>query len=427
VIASAALVTVGAALFGTWRALIDAFRLAPAEAMRPEPPHGFRRGLVERLPMLVRIDQPTRMILRNLERRPLKALLAVVGIALAVAILVTGRFQADTIDYMLAVQFGHAAREDLSVSFTEPAGRAALHELAALPGVIRAEPYRAVAVELVHGHRSYRSAIRAYAADAVLHRTLDQELAPAELPPDGLLLTDWLAEQLALKPGDLVTVRVLEQAQPVLELSLAATVREFVGASAYMRIDALNRALGEAGSLSGAYLLAEPDRRDELLSRLDQRPGVAASNLRQASIESFERTMGENILVFAMINTLLASVVAFGVTYNTARLALAERARELASLRVLGYRRIEIAWVLLGELALLTLAAIPLGLWLGYGFARWIGGAMASEFYRLPTVIRPDSYAFAAAVVLLAMIVSALAIARRLYHLDLVEVLKTRE
>lgn len=427
IFASAALVTVTAALLGTWRALWQAFSLPPAEAMRPESPHRFRRTLAERLPLLRRMDQPTRMIARNMERRPIKALLAVVGIALAVAILVTGRFQQDTIDYMLDVQFGFAAREDLSVTFTDPTGREALHELLALPGVLGAEPFRTVAVELVNGHRSHRSAIQAFAEAPTLHRTLDHNLVPVRPTATGLLLTDWLAEQLRTKPGDILTVRLLEGDRGTHHVPVSGTVREFVGASAYMNLDTLNRLLDEPGALSGAYLLASPGQLKPLLNELKRRPGVAASNLREATIQSFNRTMGENIMIFAIVNTLLAGVVAFGVIYNTARLALSERARELASLRVLGFRRIEIAWVIIGELVVITLLAIPLGLMIGRWFAQLIGKAMASEFYRIPTVINADSYAFAAMVVLAAMTISALAIGRRLYTLDLIRVLKTRE
>lgn len=427
VVASAVIVTAAAALVGTWRALWQAFRMMPAEAMRPEQPGRFRRSLAERLPLVRRMDQPSRMIVRNLERQPVKAVLAITGIALAAAILVTGRFQQDTIAFMLDVQFGFAAREDLTVTFTEPTGRQALHELQALPGVIESEPYRAVAVELVHGHRSHRSAIQAFAADARLHRTLDAGLEPITLPASGLLLTDWLADRLDVKVGQLLTVRVLEGNRRTTEIPVVGIVREFVGASAYMQLDALNRVLFEADSISGAFLMIESDQRGALFEQLKARPRVATSSLRENAIASFTRTMGENIRIFSLINTLLAGVVAFGVIYNTARLALSERARELASLRVLGFRKGEIAWVLLGELALLTLAAIPLGLWIGYGFCGLISRAMASEFYRIPAIIHSDSYAFAAFVVVVAMLISMLAIGRRLGRLDLVEVLKTRE
>lgn len=427
VIAGAALITASAALIGTGRALWQAFRLQPAEAMRPEQPRGFKLGLAEWLPPLRRMSQPSRMIIRNLERRPLKALLAVFGISLAVAILVTGRFQQDTIDYMLDVQFGFAAREDLSVTFTEASGRDALHELSALPGVIQVEPYRSVPVELIHGHRRYRSVIQGFSPDAELHRALDHRLDPIEMPPDGLLLTDWLAGQLEIRPGQLLTVQVLEKSRRRLDVAVAGTVREFVGARAYMRLDQLNRIMNEGGSISGAYILADQQQLVGLYDEMKRRPGVASSNLREAAVQAFRRTMGENIVIFSFINTLLAGIIAFGVTYNTARLALSERGRELASLRVLGFRRIEIAWILIGELLIVTLAAIPLGLWIGYGFCRLIGTSMASEFYRIPTIIHSDSYVFAALVVLVAMLVSALAIGRRLWRMDLVEVLKTRE
>lgn len=427
VIASAVLVTAAAALAGTWRALWQGFRLPPAEAMRPQTPQRYRRTLVERLPLLSRMDQPTRMIARNLGRHPWKSLLSVIGIAFAAAILVTGRFQQDTIDYMLEVQFGFAAREDLAVTFTEPTQRDALHELASLPGVLRAEPFRLVAVELVNGHRSKRSSLQGFMPPATLHRTLDDRLRPIQPPSRGILLTDWLADQLQIGVGDRLTVRLLEGRRESIEIPVAGTVREFVGAAGYMRLDALNRALNEEGSISGAYLMIDRARLPMLFEELKRRPRVAASNLREAVIEAFDRTMGENIAVFAFINTLLAGVVAFGVIYNTARLALSERSRELASLRVLGFRRAEIAWILIGELLIVTLVAIPVGLWIGTGFCNLIGRAMASEFYRIPTVIHADSYAFAAVVVLVAMAVSALAVGRLLYRLDLVEALKTRE
>ncbi len=427
VAAGAILVTASAALIGTWRALWQGFSMTPAEAMRPAAPHRYRRTLAERLPLLRRMDQPTRMIVRNLERHPWKSTLSVIGIAFAAAILVTGRFQQDTIDYMLDVQFGFAAREDISVTLTEPTQRDALHELAGLPGVLRAEPFRFVAAEFVNGHHRERSAIQAFMPPATLHRTLDSGLQPIQPPAQGILLTDWLAGELEVDVGDRLTVRLLEGRRETIEIPVAGTVREFVGAAGYMRLDALNRVLGEGGSISGAYLMIDPRDLPGLFAELKRRPRVAASNLREAVIEAFNRTMGENITVFAFINTLLAGVVAFGVIYNTARLALSERSRELASLRVLGFRRAEIAWILIGELAIVTLIAIPLGLWIGTGFAHLIGQAMASEFYRIPTVIHADSYAFAALVVLAAMAISALAVGRLLYRLDLVEALKTRE
>jgi putative ABC transport system permease protein len=328
---------------------------------------------------------------------------------------------------MLDVQFAYAAREDLTVTLTEARERSALHELAALPGVIQIEPFRTAPVELMAGHRRYRTVLQGFEADTVLHRIVDRELQPISLPSGGLMLTDWLAEHLAIRVGDPIRLRLLERDQPVIETTLSGLAHEFIGVSVYMEITAMNRLLQEDELVSGAFLSVDPVALSRLYAALQERPAVAGSSLRLASIESFNDTMGETRLVFSAINSLLAGVIAFGVIYNTARLSLSERGRELASLRVLGFRRREIAWILLGELVLLTLLALPLGFVIGYGLCWLIGYGMASEFYRIPTVVNLDSYAAAATVVLLAALVSAIAVGRRLYNLDLIAVLKTRE
>ncbi|GAB4193117.1 MAG: ABC transporter permease [Wenzhouxiangellaceae bacterium] len=424
---SAALVAAVAGVSGTLNALRQAFSLPPAEAMRPQPPARYRATLVERLGLAGWLDQPSRMILRSVERRPLKTLLAIIGVAMAIALLVVGQFQEDTIDYLLDVQFAYTQREDMIVTFTEPQHRSALHELAALPGISQAEPYRFVAVKLIAGHRSKRTVIQGYTPDASLHRVMDSHLRPIPLPASGLIMTDYLADELGLKPGDWVDVQVLEGARRHYRTQLAGLSNEYIGVSAYMRLDALNRLVGESSVISGVFLLADQAYLQSIYRQLRQRPGIAGTTLRQAAIDSFYDTMGENLLIFSLINTLLAGVIAFGVVYNTARMALAERGRELASLRVLGFRRREVAYILLGEIALIILLAIPLGLWIGHWLADGIAVSMASEYYRIPAVLESSSYGFAVVIVLLAGMISAAVVARRLYGLDLIAVLKTRE
>jgi putative ABC transport system permease protein len=147
----------------------------------------------------------------------------------------------------------------------------------------------------------------------------------------------------------------------------------------------------------------------------------------QKAIESFYDTMGETILIFTFINTLLAGVIAFGVVYNSARIALSERSRELASLRVLGFTRAEISYILLGELSVLTFTAIPLGFIIGYGMCAYISESMKTDLFRIPLVVAANTYSFAAVVVLVAACISGLIVRRRLDHLDLIAVLKTKE
>ncbi|MDX1610077.1 MAG: ABC transporter permease [Halofilum sp. (in: g-proteobacteria)] len=416
-----------AALAGTALAVRRAVALPPAEAMRPEPPASYRPTLVERLGLQRWLDQPTRMILRHLERNPVNAVLSVLGIALAGGLMTVGSFQKDAIDYMIEVQFRLAGREDATVVFTERTARAGLFELVALPGVRAAEPFRAVPVELINGHRRYRTGIQGYEPDARLHRALDTRLQPIRLPPAGLMLSSWIGERLDVGAGDTLTVRLLDGSGDVHRVPVVGTVKEFIGAAAYMRIDALNELLDEAPVLSGAYLSLTPGSAQDVYDRLERRPRVAAITQRQASIDAFLDTMGDTLLVFAFVNTLLAGSIALGVVYNAARLAYSERARELGSLRILGFTRAETAYILLGELALLTVVAIPLSWLIGQGFCSLVSIGLASELYRIPVVIEPSTYGFAAVVIIAAALISAAAIAHRLYRMDLVDVLKVRE
>lgn len=416
-----------AALLGALHSVRRAARLPPAQAMRPEPPARYRTTLVERLGAQHLFDQPTRMILRHLERQPFKSLLSVLGIAMAGAILMVGAFQEDAIDYMIDVQFSLAQREDMAVTFTEPASRKSLFELQALPGVQRVEPFRAVAVELRAGHRSYRTSLQGFEEDSRLHRVLDKDLNPLRLPGAGIVLTDYLAKWLEVGPGDRLIVEVLEGSQPVLEARVAGLVKEYIGVSAYMDITALNRLMREGHLISGAFLAVDERAQQRLFERLKERPRVAGISIRQVAIQSFYETMAETLLIFALVNTLLAGSIAFGVVYNSARIAFSERSRELASLRVLGFTRGEIAYILLGELAVLILVAVLLGFFIGWLFCRLIAENLTSELYRVPLVTEPSTYGFSASVVLVAAILSGILIWRKLYRLDLIAVLKTRE
>ena len=427
VAAVSVLVCLGAAVLGTVRSVLRASALPPAQGMRPEPPATFRRTLAERLGLGRLLSQPARMIMRNVERRPVKTLFTVVGIALACAIMMTGASFNDAVDHLIRVQYGLMEREDLSVSFTEPSSHRALFELAALPGVERVEGYRSVPVRLRFGHRTYRTEIRGLPPGGDLYRLLDADLRPVDLPPAGLVVTDYLAGLLGVRPGQELTVEVLEGSRPVHRTPLVGVVNQYLGVSGYMDLDALNRLMGQGHAVSGASLSVDAAALADVHRRLEERPRVAATVVKKDAVKGYMESMDRQVLVFAFFNTLLAGAIAFGVVYNSARIALAERGRELASLRVLGYTRGEISAILLGELAVLTLVAVPVGFVIGRGLCALLYRGMQSDLFRIPLVLQPGTYALAAAVVLASATVSSLVVRRELDRLDLVAVLKTKE
>jgi putative ABC transport system permease protein len=420
-------VTLSAGLIGTAWTLVRVARLPPAEAMRPEPGPVFRATLVERLGLQHLLSQPTRMILRNIERHPFKTMLTATGIALACGILVIGSYQEGAISHLIKVQYGQVQRDDLTVAFVEPTSRRAQHELAAIPGVDHVEPFRSAAVRLTRNTTSYRTSILALEPDSRLRRILDDALQVITLPEEGLLLNDFLADRLNARPGSIVWIEFLEGRREQVPVPVTGVVQEFTGATAYMSLAALNKLMREGTAISGAWLSVDPQSRDGIVRMLKDVPRVAGVTDRLTAIQNFFDEMAQIVLTFSFFSTLLAGSIAFGVVYNSARIALTERARELASLRVLGLTRGEISYILLGELFLITILAILPGFLIGKALVYLLVGTMDSDLYRVPLIITPDAYAFAATIILLSTAMSALVVVRRLNRLDLVEVLKSRE
>jgi putative ABC transport system permease protein len=427
VIMLAALVSLAAGTTGTVLAVYRAVQLPPAEAMRPETPAVYRETLIERLGLQRLFSQPTRMIARHIERRPVKSLLSVSGIAAACGIVMVANFQRDAVTYMIDVQYAMSQSQDLTVTLTEPTSRHALYSLTGLQGVLHAEGVRTVPARLRFEHRSYRGALQGMEPDGALRKILDADLRRVALPERGVVLTDFLAELLGIEPGELLTVEVLEGNRPVLEVPVVGLTSEYLGVSAYMQRATVNRLLQEGDAINGAYLDIDELHSERIYRDLDGMPRVAGTIVRETAIRSFHKTMEETILFFSFVTAVLGAAIAFGVVYNSARIALSERDRELASLRVLGFTRGEVAYILLGELAVATLLALPLGYLFGRELCRYLSNSFRSDLYRVPLVLEADTFAFAASVVLASAIVSGVLLWRKLNQLDLVGVLKTRE
>ncbi len=429
VIVGAVGVSAIAALIGAFHAVQGVVSLPPAEAMRPEPPASFKPTIVERMGLQRWLSPAGRIILRNLERRPLQALMAMVGISMAVAILVVGGYFSDAIDQIMAIQFQTVQREDITLTFTQPLSGQVRHDLAQLSGVLRVEPFRSVPVRFRYGHRTRLGSITGLSAPSTLRQLIDQDMQAVPIPDDGIVLTTKLAELLHLKIGDPLTVEVLEGARPTRQVPVAGLVDELVGLATYMHVDALNALMQEDTSYSGAYLLVDQQQITALYSQLKQTPSVASVAQRETAIHQFNETIGATSGAMNAVLMLFATIISAGVIYNAARIALSERCRELATLRIIGFTQREIAFILLGEQGALILAAVPVGWLLGYGLA-WVlnqSPAVDSEMVRLPFVIHPASYLFALLVTALAAAGSGLLIGHQLRRLDLIAVLKTRE
>ena len=429
--ASVAVVSVAASLIvaalGAQSAVRRAVRVPPAEAMRPAGPTRYRRSLLERWSRWVRPALATRMVLRNLERQPTRALLSMVGIAFAVAVLLVGLSFIDVMDDLIDHQFNRVMRQDATVVLVEPRAGRVVHDVRHLPGVLDVEPMRVAPVRLRAGTRERTLVITGLPEHPHLNRVLDRAGTPVAMPSHGLVLSRVLGEVLSVVPGDEVQVEVLEGRRPVRRVPVAMLVDDMFGLQAYMRLDELGLLLRERNTISAVSVTVDPAARDRFYAEVKVVPAIAGVTLREATLQNFRDTMAENMNLQIFINVMFAAVIAFGVVYNSARVSLSERSRELASLRVLGFTRAEISFILLGELAVLTLGALPLGAVIGYLLGQLILVGLSNEVYRLSFVVTPATVAWTWFIVIVATVLSGLVVRRRLDRLDLVAVLKIQE
>jgi putative ABC transport system permease protein len=423
----ALLISAGTSVLGVLSVVWQAVKLPPAEAMRPEPPADFKPSFFERIG-LTRFFSPTfRMALRNIERRPWQAVFTAAGLALATGLMVLPGAMSNSIDYLLTFQWNRQQRQDAAVFLVEPASGKGLHDLEHLPGVIRAEPIRSVPARLRYGHYQRKLSVTGIDPGSDLNRLLDEKGETITMPEEGLIMSKKLAEVIGARIGDFVQVEVMEGRRPVLSIPIRGLVTDFAGVAAYMDIRALRRLLKEGDTINGAYLAIDHARWDEFMREVKDTPRAAVVMVKRDQLESFRKTTAQSIGLIRKLYFVLAVIVAFGVVYNSARIALSERSRELATLRVVGFRLSEVRGVLLGELGILVLCALPAGLLFGKGLALLIMASFSTETVRMPIVIESSTYATAIGVVLTAAALSFALVSRMLAKLDLVGVLKARD
>lgn len=421
------LVSVLAASAGGLLVLRGVFALTPATAMRPPAPPDFSRAGRLSHALNALLDQPSRMVLRRLVRQPGRMAGAVIGIAAGMALSVGMLSILAGFDRTLDLTFSVIDRSDVTVTFTDAMAEKTILELRRMPGVIEVEPVRIVPAVLRHGLRTYRGAVNGLVEAPRLNRAVDSSFATIAIREEGILLATALADILDIEPGETLTVEVREGRQPVLDIPVMAIAESLLGSPAFMELGALNRALGEPGRVSGAYLRVDAIHGAAIYRRLKGMPTVAGVSLKEDARTAFQRMMDTGAGAMRYVMAAIAAVITFGIVYNAARIAYAERARDLASLRVIGFTRGEAAFVLLGELAVVTLLALPLGALAGYHLSFVMAAGFSSDLYQIPAILDPESYGTAVLAVTAAAVVSGWLVKRDIDRADLVSVLKTRE
>jgi len=424
---TALIVAAIAATLGVLSSVRRAASLPPAEAMRPEPPANYRPSLIERTGIAHFFSNTFRIAVRNLERKPSQVFFTVAGLALATGILIIPNCFRDSVGQILEFQWDTVQRQDVSLGLVEPDSESAKFPLAQLPGVMSVEPFRFAFARIHFGQRHRQLAIRGMDPSGVHERVIDSKYQVVEVPSEGLVVSSKLGEVLGAKLGDQVTIEFLEGRRRKVNVPLVGFSEDFAGLGAHMDRRALNRLLGEGDIITGASFRVDGALWLAFLRELKEQPRVSWVVVKESLRENFRKTTAASIGLIQTIYLTFATIVAFGVVYNNARISLAERGRELATLRVIGFSQREVGAVLVTELVILAIIAVPLGLAFGTFLATGILQAVNTETVRLPTVFTPRNYAFAVLVVTIASTLSALVVLRTLKNLNLVSALRAPE
>ncbi len=425
--AISALISLAAALVGSMRAVYKAATLPPAEAMQPPSPPVYRQRHNVITELLSWLDQPTRIIFRQLARWPTRSMLTSIGVAFAVGVLIMAMQWFDAIQEIIDVYFFDAQRQDVTIGLTSAQGNEVVYELAHLPGVLSVEPARIVSAKFLAGNRSHRGTLQGILPNAKLSPVHDVQRGIISVYPEGLSLNSKLAEKLHVEIGDSVRVQVLEERRPEILIPVVDIFESYIAMPAYINLYALNRLMKEGRQVEYMSLLVDEKYESKLFAKLKDIPDVAAVTLRKAAVNTFNETMAETLIIFVTFFASFACALAFGLVYNSTRIALSERGRELATLRVLGFTKTEISYILLGEVGLLIAMGLPIGCIVGSGLAWIMTSSFETELYRVPLVIHPSTYGKAILITLVATTISAFMVRRQLDQLNLIKVLKTRE
>ena len=424
--AAGVVVTIAGALFGALRSLRGVATMPPAAAISPAAPV-YRPSLLARTAFLAGLGPNAKMIVRNVTRWPVRAALTTAGMSFAVALLIFGEAFAGGITRLLDVTFGSAQREDVSLVLEMPQSLERWRDFERLPGVRRAEPFRVAPARIRAGGKAQDVALRGLPEGGVLRHIVGTDFTETPIPPEGAVVGSWVAARLGIQRGDVIPIELRERRRRTVMVPVVGLVDEAAGASAYMSLGALGRSIEEPETFSGVALLVDPVRRGELYRDLKRAPRVKGVGLRHGTMASFQSSFDTTVGFVRRIAAVFAVVIAFGMVYNIARIALAERGYELATLRVLGFTRAEVSGVLLGEIGILALLAVPIGFGIGTLLSAQVVASVQSERMRVPLVIEPRTYAYAFLVFSAAVLVTAFLVRRRLDRLELVEVLKARE
>lgn len=417
------------AVIGSAQGARAALRLQPAEAMRAKPPSKGGKVWLERIGWFWNsLNSAWRMTLRGVLRNRLRTAVALLASAMGAAILVCGFMLQAAMGFLISYQFEFILKSDVDLSFRDERGIDAWYEARGLPGVDRAEPTLNVACEFVHGPYRRKGTITGLSPNATLTMPRDIDGNRVAMPPVGIAITRRLAEMLHVQPGDFLMVQPTKGLRQPREVPVVAITDSYVGLSVYADIRYLAKIIGEELAVTGMQLQVDPREtvRAELFRELKQLPALQAMNMRSDMIANLNSVV-ETQRIFIGLLVLFAGVIFFASLLNASLISLAERRREVATLRVLGYSNWQIGGLFLRESMVVNLVGTLIGMPLGYSLALLISQQYDTEMFRFPLIVSPDIWLKTVALALMFGLAAHAVVQRDIFRMNWRDALNVKE
>ncbi|MDV6237773.1 FtsX-like permease family protein [Leptospira ellisii] len=419
------LIGIASGILGASYSVFKILKLDPAQAMRPPIPLSFQKSKIEI--WIGSFSAQSRMIFRNITRRPARTLIAILGVSTSVMIMVLGMFSRDAVGAMIEMQFDLLQRESVTVSFLGPVNINSVNELKNHPAVLEAEGYRMIPVRIRVRHKTKELLLQGIPENAELRRLVGKNRNVLSPPYSGIFLNSNVAGKLGIETGSVVRLELLEGNRKKIDVRVEGLVEELLGQGAYMELSAANRLLNEAESVNLVAVRTDSKLESDFLAALKTVPKISGVSTREGDLKVFTDTMQRSVLATTLILFIFASVISVGVVYNTAMISLSERAFELGSLRILGFTKAEVFRILAGELGFEILASLPVGCVLGYLFAYFLMTTVETEGFKVPLIISYRTYAIAVLCTLGTSALSYVVLYSKIKNMDLLSILKVRE
>ncbi len=380
------------ALVGSMQGARAALRLQPAEAMRPRPPAAGGRIWLERFAALWRrLGFGWRMVLRNIFRHRLRTSVGVFAVAMGAALMTAGFMLREGVSFIVDFQFEQVLRSDVDLTFKDERGSDALREARYLPGVDRAEPVLDVACEFFHGRFHHKGTISGLADGAELTVPRDSAGQIVRVPRVGIVMTRKLAQLLDVRAGDAVEMAPIKGLRRHEIVPVAAIADSYVGIATYANINYLSRLIGEELATTGVQLKVDPSEsaKHELFRTIKRLPAVQMYSSRMNTIHNVTETVLKTQAIFIGLLVMFAGVIFLTSLLNTSLIGLAERRREVATLRVLGYTEWQIGGYFFRESLVVTVLGTLSGMPIGYLLCVFVTSRFDTEMFRFPLVGPP--------------------------------------